>query len=227
MTSIMKLIFEGQKNNISFSISIFPFDSLVARARNAAAAAFLNLHNHEYLLFIDSDIAFEPSSFFSLLSRNKDLISGLYPKKYISHSKLDSLSSKYGRIPKDYESICTDFATEIQLNKNQSELEEVNYAATGFMLVKRNVFEQIIKSFPNIEYKNDIDGYSLLADKFYNFFDCKVNKDSKKYESEDYGFCSLYKNSGGRIFVDTTCSLTHYGIKGYSGNFLKQSQIFS
>jgi len=225
MFSVMKLIFEGKRRGISFSLDCIYFESLIARARNAAASNFLNRTDCDYMMFIDSDISFEPDSFFSLLKADKDVVSGLYPKKYINSSKVKNLADR--NLLNNYEELCTDFATEIKLDKNTKQIEEVNYAATGFMLFKKCVFSQIANEVPNIAYKNDIDGYMGYGDKFYDFFPCKVNEVTKKYESEDYGFCNLYKSIGGKIYVDTTCNLTHYGWKGYKGNFYQQSKTFT
>jgi len=126
-----------------------------------------------------------------------------------------------------FEEACTDFATEIKFGKDIKTIEKVNYAATGFMLFKKRVFNQIAREMPNIAYKNDIDGYMGYGDKFYDFFPCKINEQTKRYESEDYGFCNLYRSIGGEIYVDTTCNLTHYGWKGYKGNFYQQNKLFT
>lgn len=227
MFSVMKLVFEGQRRGISFSLDCIYFESLIARARNAAAANFLNQPECDYMLFIDSDISFEPEDVFKLIKNDKDLISGLYPKKYINSSKVKILADKGTEFINDkYESLCTDFATEIKYSQEVKEIEEVKYAATGFMLFKKRVFTQIAREKPNIAYKNDIDGYMSYGDKFYDFFPCKINPETKKYESEDYGFCNLYRSIGGKIYVNTTCNLTHYGWKGYQGNFYNQNKIW-
>jgi len=213
----MRLLFEGQNRNISFSLDCIYFDSLIARARNAAAANFLNMKDCDYMMFIDTDISFEP----------KDVISGLYPKKYISQEKMGRMILQNGPIlPNNYEELCTDFATEINNKDKVEELEEVNYAATGFMLIKKKVFIELAQKLPHIAYKNDIDGYMSYGETFYDFFPCKINEQSKKYEAEDYGFCSLYRSIGGKIHVDTTCELTHHGWKAYKGNFNRQSNFF-
>ena len=230
MFSVMQLVFEGQRRGISFSLDCIYFESLIARARNAATANFLNQPDCDYMMFIDSDISFEPESFFSLLKADKDLISGLYPKKYINRTKVKLLADKGMEYlgNDNYESLCTDFATEIPLNKNVNEVEEVKYAATGFMLFKKRVFTKMVNELPNIAYVNDIDGYSSYNNnQFYDFFPCKVNPKTKKYESEDYGFCEQYRSIGGKVYVNTNCTLTHYGWKGYVGNFNKQASLFS
>jgi glycosyltransferase involved in cell wall biosynthesis len=228
MFSVMKLIFEGQKRGISFSMDCIYFESLIARARNAAAANFLGMRDCDYMMFIDSDISFEPESFFALLKSDQDVVSGLYPKKYINSTKIKLLSDKGPEmLGNNYESLCTDFATEINYKSDLKETEEVKYAATGFMLFKKRVFSQLARELPHIQYVNDIDGYSSYNNNvFYDFFPCKVNPKTKKYESEDYGFCEQWRSIGGKIHVNTTCTLTHHGWKGYAGNFNIQNKVF-
>lgn len=221
MFSSMKLANDCMIKNISMSFDCIFFDSLVARARNAAAAGFLN-SNATHMLFIDSDISFRSSDVFSMLEKDKEVICGVYPKKYINKKKLDYISKLMYPLPDNYESLCTNFATEIKRGQAQT----VDYAATGFMLIARTALEKIIKKFPNIKYKNDIDGYHQYGDNFYNFFPCEINQQTKKYESEDYGFSRLWRETGGEIFVDNSICLTHYGWKGYEGNLTEQIKIF-
>ena len=129
MFSVMKLVFEGQRRGISFSMDCIYFESLIARARNAAAASFLNQPECDYMLFIDSDISFEPEDVFKLLKSDKDLVSGLYPKKYINSSKVKLLAGQGPEMIGDnYEELCTDFATEISHDKEISEIESIIFS---------------------------------------------------------------------------------------------------
>ena len=115
----------------------------------------------------------------------------------------------------------------LQKVAQKQKLIEVNYAATGFMLIRKTVFEQIIREKPDIHYKNDVDGYSAFNNNdFYDFFPAQVNRSSKKYESEDYGFCNLWRSLGGKIYVDPTINLHHVGTCSYNGNLMEQSQIY-
>ena len=43
------------------------------------------------------------------------------------------------------------------------------------------------------------------------FYDCIVDPDSGRYLSEDYAFCRLWRDIGGKVFVDLECKLNHLG----------------
>ena len=105
--------------------------------------------------------------------------------------------------------------------------EKAKYAATGFMLIKKEAILKIIEKFPNIKYKNDIDSYEQYGDNFYNLFPCEINPETKKYESEDYGFSRLWRETGGEIFIEKSAELIHYGWKGFSGNISEQMKYFN
>ena len=95
------------------------------------------------------------------------------------------------------------------------------------MLIKRECIEKIIAAKPEIKYTNDIDGYMDAGDNFYDIFRCEVNPETKKYESEDYGFCKLWKSLGGEINVVTDISLGHRGFNTYMGNLKLQSNYYT
>jgi len=203
------------------------FESLISRARNASAAAALS-NEDDYLMFIDTDVIFDANDVVKLINADKDVAVGLYPKKYISDQKVQFLSRKYSQMPAFWRELVGDFSSEFdnKVFKNNENLIEVNYAATGFMLIKTSVFNSIAKSKPDLKYKNDIDGYMSYGDNFYDFFRCWVNPESKKYESEDYGFCKVWQELGGKIHALTDIKLKHRGSIEFEGDFNKQRKIF-
>jgi glycosyltransferase involved in cell wall biosynthesis len=221
-----------KRPDISFFSSGIFFESLIARARNAAAAAALH-YEKDYLLFIDADIGFDAADVFKLVDHDKDVVCGVYPKKYQSSQKIHYLSRHHPELFEgdEWKTSSVDFTSEINedfLDKVSKgvELIEVDYAATGFMLIKTAVFKKVIKSCPHLKYRNDVDGYSSWGDNFYNFFPAHINQQTKKYESEDYGFCNLWRSLGGKIYVDPMINLQHIGSCTYTGNLKKQTQIY-
>ena len=65
-----------------------------------------------------------------------------------------------------------------------------------------------------------------MGENFYNFFPANINPQSHKYESEDYGFCKLWRSLGGKINVVTDISLGHRGFNTYMGNLKFQMNYF-
>ena len=131
----------------------------------------------------------------------------------------------------DWRSLATDFSTEFNVEAFEKaklgEIFEVDYAATGFMLIRTDVFRDIIDKRPDLKYTNDVDGYmSANKDNFYDFFAVGVNPSSKKYESEDYGFCQLWRSLGGKIHVLPDIKLSHTGRNHYPSDMVGQSRLF-
>ena len=79
---------------------------------------------------------------------------------------------------------------------------EVTHAPTGCMLIKRQVFHNLIKAYPNtdIKQKTVIDGEFKDRPHFYNFFDTYYDPETKRYLGEDFAFCRLWSNIGGKLY---------------------------
>ena len=221
-----------ERNESFYSTGIF-FESLISRARNAAVAAALH-YKSDYLLFIDADIGFDARDVFKLLDHDKDVVCGAYPKKYYNKQKISYLSRHRANSfeSDDWKSASVDFATEISENfltqvHEGVKLIEVDYAATGFMLIKTSAIKRLIKEKPELKYRNDVDGYLSWGDNFYDFFPAQINPKTQKYESEDYGFCNLWRSIGGKVYVDPSINLQHFGSLSYSGNLKQQSEIYT
>ena len=206
-------------------------ESLISRGRNGATAYFLN-SDCDYMLFVDTDMSFTIKDFNELVQLRKPLTIGAYCKKYITQQKLETYGRLKGnKFEDDWRSYVTDFSTEVPREVRDSSDDipkhiKVKYGATGFMLIHRSVFKTIIKKRPDLKYKNDIDFYMSAGDNFYDFFSVKVNPKTKKYESEDYGFCQLWRECGGEIHCATDTDLVHIGRQHYTGNLYKQLNFF-
>ncbi len=53
----------------------------------------------------------------------------------------------------------------------------------------------------------------------YRFFDVMYTPRSRRYLSEDYGFCRLWRSIGGKIYAHANSNLSHQGSKLYRGKF--------
>jgi len=231
MMSMIRLQIELVRKRIATQYHPITSESLISRGRNSAAALFLE-SECDYMLFVDTDIAFHPIDFNELASVNKPLVIGAYCKKYLRKAKLEGYAKRNSEFEDDWESYVTDFSTEIPTSPKPQKVGhcekviKVNYGATGFMLIHRSVFDTIIEQRPDLKYINDIDFYMRGGDNFYDFFSVGVNKHTRKYESEDYGFCQLWRECGGTIYCATNTNLTHIGRHKYEGNLDKQIKFW-
>ena len=120
---------------IDWTVETMTNESLISRARNTLTAKFLNTEGSTHLMFIDADIGWEPWHLLALLNHDKDVIGGLYPMK--------SLPVKW----------CVNGIPGADEN-DPSGLVEVTKTGTGFLLMKRHVFEKLnqhpaVKPFTN------------------------------------------------------------------------------
>lgn len=224
MQSVMNLQLFCIQNGIRFQFYTVPFDSLIPRARNACVTRFMQDKSFTHLLFIDADIEFDPRSVGKMLNENKDVIGGIYSKKALDFK---SLYENFNDIKNEMELVQSagryafNFKHKMK-HEIRNGVVEVLDAPTGFLMIKKRVFEIMIEKHPELEYINDVQPYNVTPeDKFYDLFPSQIFKEENgknRYLSEDYGFCRLWQKLGGQIFADLTVSLNHIGQFAYCGN---------
>lgn len=202
MMSLIGLTHHLKDKGIAHTLYPITFDSLVSRARNAATAHFLQ-SDCTHLMFIDSDISFQAESVIKLLEWNKDMIAGVYPKKQFFPE----------RVALGHEAI--DFPLAGKVMENDQGLLHSDYLPTGFLMIRRNVFDKMIIAYPGLKYRNDINAYGD-GDTFYDFFQVSVRNGI--LESEDWGFCTNWKAIGGEVLVDLSIQLAHHGWTHFIGD---------
>jgi len=165
-------------------------ESLISRARNTLVAKFLNNPDSTHLMFIDADIGWEPWHLLVLLNAQKDVIGGLYPMK--------TLPVKW--VVNGFEGAET---------SEDGNLQEVSKTGTGFMLVKRDVFEKL-NAHPAVKpFNNDIGLPKELDKHLKTYYDTAVREN--RYYSEDWTFCENWRDLGGKIWIDKRVLLKHTG----------------
>ena len=98
-------------------------------------------------------------------------------------------------------------------------MAQVRHIATGFMMMKRTVIDQMMKAFPYTKYTDDIGFLKNKENDFaYALFDCGV--ENNHYLSEDWMFCERWRKLGGSIHVDVTVNLIHTGSEQFNGCYL-------
>lgn len=187
--SYIKWANTARQLGLDWTLETMVNESLISRARNTLTAKFLAMPESTHLMFVDSDIGWEPWHLLVLLNRDVDVIGGLYPMK---------------TMPVKWVVNGFDGAEE-----GVDGLQEVSKAGTGFLLMKKQVFEKL-KSHPAVkQYKNDI-GLDPKYDQYLKtYFDTAVRQN--RYYSEDWKFCEDWRDLGGKIWVDKRVLLRHTG----------------
>jgi len=95
---------------------------------------------------------------------------------------------------------------------------EIDNGGTGFMLIKRHVFDALKDKVPT--YTNDM---ILIVDKnpqkkiIHEFFATSIDEPTNRLLSEDYHFCKLARQNGFKVYAAPWANLTHSGTYMFSG----------
>ena len=101
---------------------------------------------------------------------------------------------------------------------------KVHDAPTGFMVIKRSVFEKMMAAYPRVELRLRQRLQPGKQRPALPLLRLHGRSRSKRYLSEDYTFCYLWRQIGGEVYVDVQSNLTHQGAKVYRGSFAESLQ---
>jgi hypothetical protein len=161
-------------------------ESLVTRARNEMTFQFLKT-KFTHQCWLDADIEFTPEDVSKLWNLQTDIAVGFYCMK----REDQPLSAwKDGKL--------------VRIEDCPKEPFEVDYAGTGFMLIKREVIETLARSAQS--YVGPDGRVSAL-------YMTPVHNDG--FESEDYHFCRKAREAGFKVIGDPSIRLGHWGQKRF------------
>ena len=206
--------------------SMFSFmfnESLIQRARNGLVKGFLQSHA-THLLFIDADIRFQAEEVLPMIEADKDVICGIYPKKEINwQSVVDAIGNGVQQEQWKYHtgSFVVNLANyEGSVTVRVDQPVEIWNGGTGFMLIKREVFEKLEPVTPT--YTNDVLDLAgtLKADKIVEYFACSIEPETNRLLSEDYHFCRQCRLNGIKIWAAPWVNLAHVGTYVFEGRLI-------
>jgi hypothetical protein len=225
------------KYGIETKFSFLFNESLITRARNYLVDEFLR-SDHTHMLFIDSDIHYNPQDVLALMALDKDVIGGPYPKKSINWGNVAQAARSHPNMePRELEQLVGEYVFNVVKGTKQFTVTdplEVMEIGTGFMMVKREVFEKMEKEYPMIRYKPDhvgqanFDGTRYIHAYFDTVIDTKesiVGGGSDRYLSEDYMFCQMWRKMGGQIYLCPWMKTQHIGTYAFTGNMPAVAQF--
>jgi hypothetical protein len=218
--SLVQLTAMAPQAGFDVAIVMLGNDALITRARSAIVAKFLDNPAATHLLFVDADINFAPEAVVRMLRFDRDFVAGLYPAKILDWQQA---LQRFGRTDETLEEAGLAYVGEICAGaalKTDAGFATGIYAGTGFQLIKRCVFERLIKAHPEAKYKalHAFPRPSQPSDNLYALFDCMIDPETGVYLSEDYAFCRRWRAQGGEIWLDLKSRLIHTGSYSFRGN---------
>jgi hypothetical protein len=193
-------------------------DSLVSRARNFIAAAFLREESFTHLLFIDADLGFDPEALPRFLAFGKEVTCGVYPLKRLDIAALRASPEVADNVAEAASYVYSSSISIHDGNRPEGGFLRTDYAATGFMLIARPVLTRMAEAYPALRYGGD---HSLRSGPGqgaagYGFFETMIAKGEAL--PEDYSFCKRWRDIDGEIWIDLASRFAHVGTHVYRGD---------
>ena len=181
MVSLLSLKLDGKNTEISIKIG-----SLVYQARNDLSIKALN-ENFDYILWIDSDMTFDPNTLEMLLEdceEGRDLVSALCFRRQLPTSPVIVKSITYER---NNETGVIKHDADIYFDYPSDQIFEIGGCGFGCVLMKTSLIMEIIDSF-----------------RVSPFF-------PMPQLGEDYSFCWRLAKLGKKMWCDSRVKCGHIG----------------
>jgi len=208
MLSIFKMAKALSRSGIEVGINTMK-SPLIHQARNYLTATFLK-SKYSHLLFIDSDVEFEPEAVVKMMVADKDIICTPYRTKSLNPA---------------LHNYTVEFKNPDDIPILPGGLVEIEAGPTGIMLINRKVFEKLMDKHPELKIKNRAAGPGKsqgdeLKDEhqfYYNFFDFKFENGYSM--GEDVAFCRLARKNNIKIYANIDSQTAHHGGFVWRGAF--------
>lgn len=180
-------------NNIGFAMDVIPRNAFVGHGRNQIAQRFL-ASDFRDLLFIDADIGFNALDAAAICQAEPTIVFGMYLMK------------------QDRPQYPALFVDPVEQHPSNPNLIKMQYGPTGFMRIRREVFDAMIEKWPDEWY---IDG--ATGSKTYDFF--PGGRHGNNFMSEDIAFCHRAREVGFDLWALQGIPLQHSGEKTWEGRW--------
>tara|TARA_Y100000817_G_C16780906_1_gene510554 strand:+ start:56 stop:547 length:492 start_codon:yes stop_codon:yes gene_type:complete len=144
-------------------------------------------NKYDYLMWIDSDMVFEPDDFFKLINHDKDLVSGIYKMSdNVNYATVETMDEEFFEQWMHYP-----FLNQKTIDRKEGKLFKADYTGMGWMLVKYGVFEKM---------------------KYPYFYPRKQTWPQYNWEDfvwDDVEFCLRAREAGFDVWVDPNLRIGH------------------
>ena len=147
--------------------------------------------DYDYILWIDSDMVFQPEDFFKLLEHDKDVVSGIYKMSDgVNYATVEHMDEEFFEQWMYYP-----FLQDKDIEAKKGKLFKADYTGMGFMLVKYGVIEKL--KYPYFYPRKQVW-------KQYGW---------EEFVWDDVEFCLRAREAGHDIWVDPKIRIGHEKMK--------------
>lgn len=211
--SIMHVPITLTQHGVAVSFHFIMNNSLIQSARNQLADIFMRDELATHLMFIDADIEFDAMDILHMLNADVDVIGGIYPRKMIAWNRVREAIAA-GVPDKELGHYTGDMVVSLlgdvdSLTVKATEPFPVKGIGTGFMMIKKSVFERL---------QSKVDTYLDDDSKtIHEYFTLIKDPETGKQLSEDYAFCLMCRQLGIPIHVAPWAAFSHIGTYEFKG----------
>ena len=191
-----KLLEELPKHNITYELSQH-YSCNIYHARTMCLGASLHLgvdqkpfggtKDYDYIMWVDSDMVFEPEDLFKLLEHDKDIVSGVYKMSdNVNYATVETMDEEFFEQWLHYP-----FLNQKTIDRKKGKIFTCAYTGMGWMLCKYGVFEKMTYPY------------------FYPRKQAWPQYNWEEFVWDDVEFCLRAKEAGFDVWVDPNLRIGH------------------
>lgn len=233
MASLMKLQFHLHELGVGMLIQQY-HSADIATSRNTLASNFFWLKQFSHLLFVDSDMSFEPEAVQRLLDFDEPVTAQICPKRTLDLERLRMLIEKELARPKQTQiptqtliARAADYAVRVRNwdGSTGHRIERGGFLSVpgigaAIMLVRRDALETMALQGAAISVGSSEAKPGGHRRTVFGFFSPLSDEATGCPLAEDLSFCKRWVvECAGQIWADTETPINHHGSWAYSGRY--------
>lgn len=182
----------------------------IAATRNMLLTFFYYKHTDaSHMLFVDDDMGFPLQLVADCVALKADICGAFYPKRQVNLAQLHASSD----LPLATATArAAGFVGQpVKNGKRRGRFAEAEFIGTGFMLISRKAIATLVAKSDTATHPTKYDGIMARGTmpNWLTLFDRRIIG-GREY-SEDYAFCSRWRDTGGKVWAADDCVLPHNG----------------
>ena len=220
--SVMNLARVMNQRQWEFSFTTLSY-SEIAESRNYLLTHWLDKTDASHILFVDTDMGFEPKLIVDMVAFNKPVVGVIYPKRSIDFNRVAEFAARgeptNRAVGKAQEYVFRRLPRGTQ-PKTQDGFLEVEGCGTGILLIQRSCIETMLERIPNLSDTIKM-SFSLdkTLDRIIRAFDVTHDADGNRL-SEDLSFCHRWRHlCKGEIWANQAHEIVHVGLHQFKARY--------